>query len=297
MQPETVSFDVVLQARDLDAAPALRCLSNERTIVTGRLNADIHATATGPYREVPQRITGPFHLVARDGRVDRMTGLAQVLNLINASELLRGNKLGLRDSGFAYSKFEATGRLESGAILIDAVVLDAQPFDVVRTRQGRLVPRLGRHDRGRRTGAGGQLDSEAPAVPRVRAGRRRLRRAGGRAAASSQSADRPGGADGGGRRILGSAGANPEDSFQPARSARAGSDAKWQCNGTSCAGSAIQTRCHAVDRRAAASQARPRRHVARSTANRDSFCSPSGLNTRIDRSSKTIQASIAPAAR
>jgi hypothetical protein len=129
--PATASLDVVLQARDLDATPTLRCLSNERTIVTGRLNADVHATVTGPYRELPQLVTGPFHLVARDGRVDRMTGLAQVLDLINASELLRGKKLGLQRSGFAYGKFEVTGRLRNGAILIDEFVLDAEPFDVV----------------------------------------------------------------------------------------------------------------------------------------------------------------------
>jgi hypothetical protein len=60
-----------------------------------------------------------------------MTGLAQVLDLINASELLRGKKLGLQRSGFAYGKFEATGRLGNGAILIDEFVLDAEPFDVV----------------------------------------------------------------------------------------------------------------------------------------------------------------------
>ena len=76
-QPATISLDVVLKARDLDAAPTLLCLSDERTVVTGRLDADAHLTASGPYSEVPQRIQGPFQLVAHDGRVDRMTGLAQ----------------------------------------------------------------------------------------------------------------------------------------------------------------------------------------------------------------------------
>ena len=130
-QPGTASIDIVLRARDLDAQPALLCLTKEHAIVTGRLDADAHFTGSGPFKELPQRITGPFHGVARDGRVDRLGRLAQVLDLVNASELLRGNKLNLSGTGFAYDKLEATGKLENGVVQLDEVVLDAQPFDVV----------------------------------------------------------------------------------------------------------------------------------------------------------------------
>ena len=105
---ETVSLDVVLRARDIDPRPTLLCLTQQRTALTGRLDADAHFTGSGPYRELGQRMHGPFHLVARDGRVDRMTALARILNLVNASELLRGKNLGLPGSGFAYNKFVAT---------------------------------------------------------------------------------------------------------------------------------------------------------------------------------------------
>ncbi len=57
--------------------------------------------------------------------------MAQILDLVNASELLRGDKLSLSGTGFAYNKLEVTGRLEKGVVQLDAVVLDAQPFDVV----------------------------------------------------------------------------------------------------------------------------------------------------------------------
>lgn len=131
-QPRTLSIDVVLQARDLDSQSTLRCLTRESIAMTGRLQADAHLTAAaGPYRGLPQRMQGPFHLVARQGRVDRMTALADILNLVNASELLRGKKLGLRGSGFEYDMLEAKGRLDRGTIQFDEMVLDAQPFDMV----------------------------------------------------------------------------------------------------------------------------------------------------------------------
>jgi AsmA-like C-terminal region len=60
-----------------------------------------------------------------------MTALADILNLVNASELLRGKKLGLSSSGFAYDSLELKGRVDRGAIHFDEIVLDAQPFDMV----------------------------------------------------------------------------------------------------------------------------------------------------------------------
>ena len=74
---------------------------------------------------------GPFHLVAREGRVDRLTALANVLNLVNASQLLRGRKLDLRESGFAYETFVMRGQIDGGVARFDEIVLDATPFDMV----------------------------------------------------------------------------------------------------------------------------------------------------------------------
>lgn len=128
-QPTTLSFDVVLRARDIDTQPTLLCLSHERIAVTGRLHADAHLTGAGPYREL--RFQGPFHLIAREGRVDRLTALAQILDLVNASEVLRGRKLSLSSSGFAYDRFELKGRVDGGAVQLDETVLEAQPFDLV----------------------------------------------------------------------------------------------------------------------------------------------------------------------
>ncbi len=130
-EPRNMSVDVVLRARDIDPQPTLLCLTRERTELTGRFDADAHFTAAGRYRELPQLFQGPFHMVAREGRVDRMTGLAQILNLVNASELLRGRSLSLSATGFAYDKFVMRGKLEGAVIGFDEVVLDAQPFDLV----------------------------------------------------------------------------------------------------------------------------------------------------------------------
>jgi hypothetical protein len=128
-QPATLSFDVVLRARDIDTRPTLLCLSQERIALTGRLHADAHVTGAGPYRAL--RLQGPFHLIAREGRVDRLTALAQILDLVNASELLRGKKLNLSSSGFAYDRFVLKGRLDGGVVQLDETVLEAQPFDLV----------------------------------------------------------------------------------------------------------------------------------------------------------------------
>ena len=130
-QPGTMSMDVTLQARAIDTEPTLLCLTRERNALSGRLDADAHFTANGPYSEIAQRLQGPFHLVAHGGRVDRMTGLANILNVINASELLRGKRLGLTESGFAYDKFVLRGTVAGTLIRLDEVILDAQPFDLV----------------------------------------------------------------------------------------------------------------------------------------------------------------------
>ena len=130
-QRKTASLDVVLRARDIDPRPTLLCLTEQRTALTGRLDADAHFTGSGPYRELAQRMHGPFTIVARDGRVDQLTALARILNLVNASELLRGKNLGLQASGFAYNKFSLRGQMEGSVARFDETVLDAQPFDMV----------------------------------------------------------------------------------------------------------------------------------------------------------------------
>jgi hypothetical protein len=130
-QPDTVAIDVELRARDVDAQPTLLCLSRERAAITGRLHADARLTGAGPYRSLARHLQGPFHIVAHHGRVDRLGGLADILDLINTSELLRGRKLDLRSSGFAYDEFVIKGRLEGETIQFDEMVLDAQPFDLV----------------------------------------------------------------------------------------------------------------------------------------------------------------------
>ncbi len=58
-QPGTVSIDVVLRARDLDARPALLCLTKENAIVTGSLNADGHFTGTVPSGSCRNALPGP----------------------------------------------------------------------------------------------------------------------------------------------------------------------------------------------------------------------------------------------
>ena len=80
-----------------------------------------------------QRMHGPFHLVARDGRVDRMTGLAQDPQPGQCKRAAaRQATWACSASGFAYSKFVVTrhgwtGRWSGST----RSVLDAQPFDVV----------------------------------------------------------------------------------------------------------------------------------------------------------------------
>jgi hypothetical protein len=130
-EPERLGVDVVLRARDIDAQPTVLCLTNETTAVTGRLHADARLTGVGPYRKLFQHIQGPFQVTSRKGRVDRMTTLADILNLVNASELLRGKKLDLTGSGFTYDRLELKGTLGAGTIQFDELVLDAQPFDLV----------------------------------------------------------------------------------------------------------------------------------------------------------------------
>ncbi len=116
-----LSFAFQSRAENLKAAPVLKCLTGERTGVTGTFS---HRLELQGDREAPASLRGDGEIVLTNGRIYRFALLSRILEFLNITRLVMGDIPELGQKGTLYDTIRIRYHVEGEEVLVDQIQLN-----------------------------------------------------------------------------------------------------------------------------------------------------------------------------
>ncbi len=117
------NMEIILSAKDQDAGPAIECLTDGYTQLTGRFSVDGTLSLSLPTRPPLRGLDGALSLRVRDGRINRSIPLTGLLSLLTPTEYFKGLP-DLQKEGFSFSTLTIDGDIRRGVLSLEDAVLD-----------------------------------------------------------------------------------------------------------------------------------------------------------------------------
>jgi hypothetical protein len=102
----------------------LTCLSEERSVASGRFNLNGSLQVDAPPAEFLKALTGNIEAISEDGRFLRSNLFAKILGLINITEIYRGTLPDLTGEGLEYRRMKLSGEFRDGKLIVNGWSLD-----------------------------------------------------------------------------------------------------------------------------------------------------------------------------
>jgi hypothetical protein len=102
----------------------LTCLSDEKSMASGRFNLDGALQVNAPPAEFLKALTGNIEVIAEDGRFLRSNLFAKILGLINITEIYRGTVPDLTGEGLEYKRTKLSGDFRDGKLIVNGWTLN-----------------------------------------------------------------------------------------------------------------------------------------------------------------------------
>jgi hypothetical protein len=135
------SFELVTSASGEEVNATIECLTEERVSITGRFGMSARLAGEGAGETALRSLRGPVEVELKGGRVRQMTFLSRVFELLNVTDLLRGNFPDFREKGFAYETLAVRGEAKDGKFTLREGVLDAPSMQLVATGEADIPTR------------------------------------------------------------------------------------------------------------------------------------------------------------
>jgi hypothetical protein len=132
---------IKLDGRNLDLDPTLACLWDRKGVITGAFDLQGEIFALLTERNMSQALEGGLDLIARNGRVYRSTVLAKIFDLLNFTEIYRGQLPDLTNEGCAYDSIKAKASLKNGKLLLEHAIFDGRCAKMVGSGEVDLTTR------------------------------------------------------------------------------------------------------------------------------------------------------------
>jgi hypothetical protein len=100
------------------------CLSDEKSMASGRFNLDGALQVDAPPAEFLKALTGNIDAVSEDGRFLRSNLFAKILSLINFTEIYRGTLPDLTGEGLEYKRMKLSGEFRDGKLVVNGWTFD-----------------------------------------------------------------------------------------------------------------------------------------------------------------------------
>jgi hypothetical protein len=113
-----------LDARNLSLDPTLACLWDRKGLITGVFDLEGEISALVTKKDMSNTLEGKLDLLARNGRVYHSTVLTKIFDLLNVTEIYRGQLPDLTHEGCAYESIKAGATLKKGKLLLKQAVFD-----------------------------------------------------------------------------------------------------------------------------------------------------------------------------
>jgi len=129
-----LSLDLYPSASGLDLKPAIACISDMNSDISGRFDLDGRLTLKGTGSVDLRTMQGNLNFHAKEGRIYRFTLLFKILTFLNVTDLFRGRLPDFLGEGFAYDSFVVKGDIKNGEFIIKEADIDAPSVEI--TAQG-----------------------------------------------------------------------------------------------------------------------------------------------------------------
>ena len=132
VSPEPMRMEAEASVRGEPIAPALDCLFGSR-LMSGQFDLAAKITTQGSAENFLDNLQGEFNITAEDGRIFRFELLANVLAVVNITEILRGRAPDLAGEGFGYRTARVSGVIENGVLRLAESYIDGRSVSLAFT--------------------------------------------------------------------------------------------------------------------------------------------------------------------
>jgi hypothetical protein len=132
---DEIELDVRLSVRDGELESTTRCLSSEKSDITGTYSLDAHLTGGGHRERLARTLSGGFDFVARDGQFIRSAGVNATFDYLNHTGDFNVAFPDLNKEAFPYQFVSAKGTVERQSIFAKEIIIEASPYTI--TAQGK----------------------------------------------------------------------------------------------------------------------------------------------------------------
>ncbi len=114
--------------------PTIICLTDRTMNMDGTFDFRGGVTGKGTGHDLTRSLQGSFECVAKDGQIYRADLLAEILAILNVTdifeEILKGKLPDLAKEGFPYKSITVKARLENGKLILTEMVMDGATIDL-----------------------------------------------------------------------------------------------------------------------------------------------------------------------
>jgi len=128
--PELSQVDATLKSRGAQLNKTIACLTNQRVQMTGTVDMDADLSARGEPGTLLEHLQGTFAATATKGWISQFESLAQVLKVLNVTQVVAGKMPDLSKGGMAYDKLHVEGRIEKQTVHFEQAALDASALQL-----------------------------------------------------------------------------------------------------------------------------------------------------------------------
>lgn len=145
--PDEIELKLPINALDQDLLKGSVCLTNDKSIITGRYDLTGAFTAQESMQafieapdELINAVKGEFALNAHDGEIEQSPAVARLLSILNLTEFYRGDYLTLDKSKLGYSNIQVEGQLAQGRLNIPILHFNGTTLEVIGEGHVDLIP-------------------------------------------------------------------------------------------------------------------------------------------------------------
>jgi uncharacterized protein YhdP len=129
--PDSMTLEVRPAAQKASVRNVVKCLTGEKSIITGALDVRSDLTARGPAATLADNLAGNISLAARKGHIYRSNLLTRILSFLSIRNLVTGGTTDIARKGFAYKSITVKGAISRGTFRIDEGILDSNTLSLV----------------------------------------------------------------------------------------------------------------------------------------------------------------------
>jgi hypothetical protein len=120
-----LSLDFHVSARGEELQPAIACLTDRQSIVTGTYDLDLQITSEGRLADLLKSARGGFEFSARDGFIRRSNMVTGILGVLDVTDVFSGKLTDVDEEGFAYKSLVVKSKIRNGNSEITEGTLDS----------------------------------------------------------------------------------------------------------------------------------------------------------------------------